>query len=89
MTKRSDIHFQLGVSLLDFQNKYGTEDQCRNKLFGLKWPKGYHCPCCAHNRYYLFESRSLYQCCSCRYQTSLLSGTIFAILKMSLNILFF
>lgn len=74
MARRSDIHFQRGVSLFDFQLQYGTEDQCREHLFRLKWPKGYSCPKCGHRQYYRIRSRSLYQCRDCRHQASLLTG---------------
>ncbi|WP_136799972.1 IS1595 family transposase [Desulfosediminicola ganghwensis] len=88
MAKRSDIHFQSGVSLFDFQLQYGTEEQCLARLFRHKWPKGYRCPKCSHDKYYFIRSRSLYQCRKCRHQASLLTGTIFASTKMPLTIWF-
>ena len=88
MAKRSDIHFQPGVSLIDFQCQYGTEEQCRGHLYRLKWPKGYCCPKCSHRLYYFISSRSLYQCKACRHQTSLLAGTIFSSTKLPLTVWF-
>ena len=88
MAKRSNIHFQLGVSLFDFQLQYGTEEQCYTHLFNLKWPKGYCCPKCGHGHYYFIRTRSLYQCRSCRHQASLLAGTIFSSTKLPLTIWF-
>jgi transposase-like protein len=88
MAKRSEIHFQPGVSLFEFQMQYGSEERCREHLFHLKWPKGYHCPKCGHKKYYAVRSRALYQCCHCRYQASLLSGTIFSSTKLPLTIWF-
>lgn len=88
MAKRSNIQFQPGVSLLKFQQKYGTEEQCRQQLFRSKWPRGYRCPQCGHKCYYFIESRSLYQCCKCRHQASLLSGTIFSSTKLPLTVWF-
>lgn len=88
MAKRSDIHFQPGVSLIEFQCQYGTELQCREHLFQLKWPKGYLCPKCGHKHYYFIASRVLYQCRSCRHQASLLAGTIFSSTKLPLTIWF-
>ena len=89
MTSRSEIHFQPGVSLIEFQRRFGTEEQCRKHLLRLKWPEGYRCPKCGHNRCYLIESRSLYQCRACRHHTSLLAGTIFSSTKLPLTIWFF
>ncbi len=88
MTKRSNIHFQKGVSLHDFQQQFGTEDQCRKSLFSSKWPTGYRCPKCDHTQHYFIKTRSLYQCGRCRHQTSLLSGTIFASSKLPLTVWF-
>ena len=85
MAKRSDIHFQKGVSLHDFQQQFGTEKQCRERLFRSKWPSGYRCPKCNHDQYYFIGTRSLYQCCSCRHQASLLSGTICASSKLPIS----
>ncbi len=85
MTSRSDIHFQRGVSLFDFQLQFGSENQCRKHLFQLKWPKGYSCPKCDNRQYYFTQSRNLYQCRNCRHQASLLAGTIFSSTKLPLT----
>jgi transposase-like protein len=88
MAKRSEIHFQPGVGLLEFQSQYGTEEKCREQLFHSKWPKGYCCPQCGHKEYYFVSSRSLYQCRQCRHQASLLSDTIFSSSKLPLTVWF-
>ena len=44
MAKRSDIHFQRGVSLAKFHENYSTEEKCTSALFRLKWPKGFAAP---------------------------------------------
>ena len=43
MAKRSEIHFQKGVSLHDFLQRFGTEKQCREGLLLSKWPDGLPC----------------------------------------------
>ena len=35
------IHFQPGLSLLEFQRQYGTEDQCRQALEHAPGHKGF------------------------------------------------
>jgi transposase-like protein len=65
------------LSLLEFQERFSTEDACRDHLFAIRWPEGYSCPRCGHERYYLHGPRHLYECKSCRYQVSLTAGTIF------------
>ena len=72
------IQFQPGLSLLEFQRRYGTEDQCRRALEHARWPKGFRCPHCQHNAAYRIQGRNhpLYQCVACRKQTSLTAGTL-------------
>jgi len=47
-------------------------------LFKFKWPNGFICPRCKHNQFYLIRTRNLplYQCRSCKRQTSLIVDTI-------------
>ncbi len=40
---RNTIQFQKGLGLHDFLEQYGTEDQCRQALYDLRWPTGYVC----------------------------------------------
>ena len=70
---------QRPLTLLDFQSKFSTDDACRNQLFSMRWPEGFHCPRCGHDRCYVVRDRHLLQCQSpsCRHQTSLIVGTIF------------
>jgi len=68
---------QEAMSLIEFQNSFGTEEACQRHLFCIRWPRGYHCPRCNHDQAYFHRSRHLYQCKSCGYQSSLTAGTIF------------
>lgn len=85
---KNKIQFQKGLSLQRFQQLYGTEEKCRASLFQLRWPNGFICPKCGHKHVYKLTSRTLYQCCSCRFQSSLISGTIFDSTKLPLTIWF-
>jgi len=62
--------------MMEFMNKYATEEQCRKQLFESRWPEGFVCPKCGHKEYFNVDSRDLYQCKACRYQASLTAGTI-------------
>ena len=64
------------LNLLDFQKKYNTEDDCRQRLFELRWPEGYKCPKCESQKYYYLKNRYLYQCSDCKYQVSITAGTV-------------
>ena len=64
------------MTFFKFKERYQTEEDCREKLFRIKWFDGYVCPKCGHNGYYEIKERNLYQCKKCRHQTSLMAGTI-------------
>lgn len=85
---KNRVQFQKGYSLPQFLAAYGTEEKCRQKMFRYRWSHGFICPKCGDNRYYELKTRQLYQCCQCRYQSSLTSGTIFASSKLPLTICF-
>ena len=65
------------MNLLEFQAKYGTEEQCRQYLYETRWPDGFECPRCNHKQCFNIVSRGLYQCKACNYQASITAGTIF------------
>jgi hypothetical protein len=49
------IQFQKGLSLSDFIQRYGTENQCGQALFKARWPNGFCCPECEANVYNVFH----------------------------------
>ena len=81
---KNKIQFQEGLSLPRFLATYGTEEQCQQVLFKMRWPQGFRCPKCGHEHCYALQSRKLYQCRRCRFQASLTQGTIFASTKLPL-----
>jgi transposase-like protein len=60
-----------------FRRRFRTEGDCLRYVIRRKWPDGFRCPRCGHNRPYLIESRKLYQCAHCGHQTSVTAHTIF------------
>ncbi|MDR1031035.1 MAG: IS1595 family transposase [Treponema sp.] len=64
------------LTILDFQNKFNTEEKCRKHLFHIKWPYGFICPQCGNTTYYPIEKRKLYECKACKHQTSVTAGTV-------------
>jgi hypothetical protein len=85
---KNKIQFQKGISLKEFYNRFGTEEQCRQFLFSSRWPDGFECVDCGWRHYCEIKSRKVYQCTHCRHQTSLISGTIFQDTKLSLTVWF-
>jgi hypothetical protein len=40
------------MTLLEFQEKFNTEEACEAHLFQIRWLNGFICPKCGHNEYY-------------------------------------
>ena len=64
------------LSVLQFQDRFATEEDCVRFLFEKRWPEGWICPKCDNNRCYPIKERGLYECAACRYQASVTAGTI-------------
>jgi len=75
---RNFIQFQRGLSLSEFQKRYGTEEQCEAAVRRWRWPDGFVCPRCGGREHTVTGKRRLHECHACRLQTSLKAGTIFA-----------
>ena len=85
---KNKVQFQKSISIHGFISQLGTEEQCRKRLFNMRWPSGYRCDNCGHDKYCELKARQLFQCNQCHYQGSLTSGTLFAASKLPLNIWF-
>ncbi len=82
---KNKIQFQQGFSLQEFFSQYGTEQQCRQTLIRWRWPQGFSCPVCGHDKYCVLKTRLLFQCNRCHAQTSVTAGTIFESTKLPLT----
>lgn len=51
-------------------------EACIEYLFKLRWPEGFRCPRCRHSEAWHIRRR-LYKCVHCRFETSVIAGTIF------------
>lgn len=85
---RNKVQFQKGLSLNEFLQDYGTEEQCFEALYALRWPSGFRCPHCGHDKCCELTVRRLQQCNRCSRQTSVTAGTIFASTKIPLSLWF-
>jgi transposase-like protein len=74
---RNPVQFQKGLSMAEFLRRYGTEEQCHAALVAMRWPEGFVCPACGAKEHGLSRPRRLFQCKTCRVQTSAKAGTIF------------
>lgn len=82
---KNSIQFQQGLSFQHFLTQYGSESQCEQALYQLRWPKGFVCPHCGNTTGCALHSRKIYQCHKCHHQTSLTAGTIFHGTKLALS----
>lgn len=85
---RNKIQFQKGMSLKVFLENYSTEAQCAAALYAWRWPEGFKCPQCGHDKSCQIALRGMHQCNRCHHQTSLIAGTIFQSTKLSLTVWF-
>ena len=67
-----------------FLTRFGTDAQCRAYLVRARWPEGFRCAGCGHERAYSHRARLIEECAACGKQHSLLAGTIFAQTKTGL-----
>lgn len=74
------------ITFWEFQERFRTEEACREYLFKLRWKDGFACPKCGCKEYYNISTRNKYQCKCCRYQASVTVGTVMDRSHLSLRI---
>lgn len=89
--KTNRVQFQPGLSMPEFFNQYGSDEQCEAAVVASRWPEGFVCPrcsCAAQPCEFRRLGRLYLQCSACRYQCSAIVGTIFESTKLPLRIWF-
>jgi transposase-like protein len=61
--------------VIEFRDRFSTEEACAAYLAELRWPDGFVCPECGARAWRM--CRGLFLCRGCRRQVSVTSGTIF------------
>ncbi len=74
-------------TLLELEQRFSTEQACREYLFALRWPQGFICPRCGARQAWSM-SRGLWLCGGCRHQASVTAGTIFQNTRLPLVVWF-
>jgi hypothetical protein len=84
------IQFQPGMSIPEFLQHLGTEEQHAEALKRTRRPKGFPCPRYDDVRYYLVSqgTRKRFQCVDCRYQASVAASTMIEHSKVTLTVWF-
>lgn len=73
------------VNLFQLMDDFDSEKECREALADLRWPDGVTCPRCQHDKHAYDSERYVWDCYSCGYQFSVMSGTIFHDTKLPLR----
>jgi transposase-like protein len=68
----------IDTNLIALIEEFGSENKCRDLLEEIRWPKGPDCPRCHSAKISRIQKRNQFDCDSCRYQFSVLSGTSFS-----------
>ena len=73
--------------MLEFEQRFSTEEACIEYLLKLRWPEGFRCPRCGHPEAWHIR-RGLYKCARCRFETSVTAGTMFQDTRKPLQLWF-
>ena len=76
-------------SLLAFQRLFPDDDACAAWLMDMRWPDGFVCPSCSHDKGWALRGKAhTFECAGCRRQTSVTAGTIMHASKLALTVWF-
>ncbi len=76
-------------SLLDFQHSFPDDAACARYLCAQRWPEGFRCPACGHDRAWALSTKPwTHECRGCRRQTSVKAGTLLHGSKLPLTVWF-
>ena len=62
-------------NLVEFTQRFVTEEACVSYLAAVRWSEGFVCPACGGRKGWTTNRKTFY-CAACRHQTSLTAGTI-------------
>ena len=88
-SRRSHHMKQVPDSLLAFQHMFPDDDACAAWLIEMRWPDGFVCPACGHEKGWALRRKAhTFECAGCRRQTSVTAGTILHASKLPLTVWF-
>lgn len=74
-------------TLFEFEQNFATEEACQEYLYQLRWPEGFVCPRCSHQKAWRTR-RGHFHCGQCSFQVSITAGTIFQDTRLPLRLWF-
>jgi transposase-like protein len=72
-------------TLMELEERFATEEQCRAYLTELRWPEGFVCPSCGGQKSWP-AGRGRLICAACRHQATVTAGTIFQDRRLPLRL---
>src|SRR5665213_4447215 len=74
------------LTIMEFQERFASEQACREYLFACRWPGGFCCRRCGGGEVgAMHDARRVWQCKSCGAQTSVTAGTVMHKTQMPLR----
>lgn len=77
-----------GQNLLEFSDRFKTDEDCKEYLANIKWKNGFHCVKCRHKKAQIRKNLSR-TCNICSHQESATSNTLFHKVKFGVRKAFF
>ncbi len=72
------------TSFWEWQQHFSDEKACLQAIIKQRWPEGFCCPQCQHNKGWLLQTRHVFECADCHHHTSITAGTLFHNTKLPL-----
>src|SRR5258707_7068489 len=66
----------LPKTLIEAVRYFTDQDVCVQFMASLRWPDGVTCPRCGHGETSFVKTRRLWQCCGCRKQFTIKTGSV-------------
>ena len=75
-----------GTNLIEFMDRFSTEEKCKKYLMEIKWRGGFSCDKCSHTTYWAKKNDPYVRVCKgCRHVNSITANTLFHKLKFPLR----
>lgn len=75
-------------NLIEFEERFATEEACVAYARGKKWPDGFRCAKCGGRESWPVRGRRVEECRGCGYQESVTAGTLFHQTRKPLRVWF-
>lgn len=72
-------------TILELEQRFAREEQCREYMAALRWPEGFCCPICAGKKAWAAQ-RGRWVCAICHHQATVTAGTIFQDTRLPLRL---